>query len=179
MEQLVILLIIAAISLINWILQKSAEFRKRKLEEARKQRDGDTVPADFTSIQEEETENWEAPPEELRKFLEALGVPEEELAPKPKPAPPPPVPVATLPPPPALPRRSRFQKPDEEMLRMARRLESAEQGMKGQEQPAFAGGQLNVFLKDPNSARNAIVLRELLGPPKGWDFSPPGEGGLR
>lgn len=90
MEQLIILLLIALISLINWIIQKSKETRKKRQLERRADATGETVKRPETSpVAEAETA--------MRRLREALGLPEE--------AEPPVIPRRAQPevPPPALP----------------------------------------------------------------------------
>lgn len=78
MEQFVLLIIIAAISLINWILQKSAEHReKRKAERAR----GETIHPSEAAPQTRPEGQFDGA-EQTRKFLEALGLPEDALPPR-------------------------------------------------------------------------------------------------
>ncbi|MEX1118697.1 MAG: hypothetical protein WEB60_07870 [Terrimicrobiaceae bacterium] len=81
MEQLVILVIIGLISLVNWLMQRSAQIKeKRRLEKAAQQ--GEPVET-FDSEPSFETQE-ERPDESMRKLMEALGLPVEE--------PPPPIP---------------------------------------------------------------------------------------
>ena len=83
MEQLVILIVIAAISLINWLLQKSAEHKNKRAQ------DGDPDGSDAPSVIEREPEAPHSdgtvqPPAsetELRRFFEALGIPPQDAPP--------------------------------------------------------------------------------------------------
>jgi len=182
MEQLVILLIIGAISLINWLLQKSAEHRARRAQEQAEAEGG--VPAATAAAADDVYEplafeqepsqparpgSWEAPPDELKKFLEALGVPENQFAPEP-PAPAP-EPVA----PPPLPVEPRFidaaprvvAKPDARMRELARNLERAEGRIEVEEvSDVVSVSGVHGMLRSPGGLRDAIVLREVLGAPK-------------
>lgn len=82
MEQVVILLVIGAISLINWLIEKSAKLREEKRREAQGQRPiepaapiGNPLPKRRQSPQEDQ----------MRELLETFGFP---VAPEPSPAPP-------------------------------------------------------------------------------------------
>jgi hypothetical protein len=71
MEQVVILLLIALISLINWLVKKSSELRKaRKLKEGTAEglRGAPSAPDTQSEVN-------------MRRFREALGLPEEALPP--------------------------------------------------------------------------------------------------
>ena len=71
MEQLVILLLIALISLINWLVKKSSELR-----EARKREQGSAKTGG--SLRSEPPQLPEAEPDiSMRRLREALGLPEE------------------------------------------------------------------------------------------------------
>jgi hypothetical protein len=75
MEQLVIILLIALISFINWLVKKSAEMR-----EARKREQGAAKSGE--SLRREPPPPPEAEPEiSMRRFREALGLPDEAQPP--------------------------------------------------------------------------------------------------
>ena len=77
MEQLVILLLIALISLINWLVKKSSELRKaRKLEKGAGKTE-ESLRGGASSPAESQSER------NLRRFREALGLPEEAAPPVP------------------------------------------------------------------------------------------------
>jgi len=166
MEQLVLLVIIALISFINWAMQKSAERRKaKKLAE----KSGPATPGQRPKPQpatDAETE--------MRRFMDALGLPTEAEPPviqrqeQVEPAPqrqvtPPPIPKQQ----PQF-QRGRVQKPEREMQELAARLQRAEIG--GAEEsvglPGGRSGSYRELLKSPQSLRDAVVVREILGPPK-------------
>ena len=144
MEQLVLLLIIGAISLINWLIDQSGKRReKRRLEkelsgqasEESVYRESSPAPA------ETDTENPRG--QEMRRFLESFGIPlpeeieepvvsQEVVAPRKSPPPllQPPLVVSRKTPAPVQMAPDRFS------------------------------------LKSPAALRQAIVLREILGPPR-------------
>jgi len=88
-EQLIILLVIGAISFVNWLIRQSVEARERKKQQANEDRGGDTP----SILSEQEAEGHspapptarreENPDESMRKLMEALGLPLEEEPPKP------------------------------------------------------------------------------------------------
>lgn len=181
MDQLVLLLIIGAISLINWIIQKSAEHReKRKAEQAR----GDSIhPAAPPSQQHPETQF--DPVDQTRKFLEALGLPEDALPPKPTPASPPPLPI---------PQQELFTQPEPEQRNFLHkirpdleqrlhpepasktdftplpRLRPSELGAaKVTSSPSSSARTLVTdLLAEEDGMRRAIVMKEILGSPKAF-----------
>lgn len=144
MEQLVLLLIIGAISLINWLIEQSAKRReKRRLEQEL------TTQEPEESIYRESTPAHPAPStesprgEEMRRFLESFGIPmpEEIEAPVVNQEVPPPRPSVPLP----------FQPPVVAPKRTPLPVRNSPEG---------------VFLKSPTALRQAIVWREILGPPR-------------
>ncbi len=171
MEQLIFLLLIALISFINWLMQRSAELReKRKLERA-KQSSAEDHPYHVSPEEEPEpapvrrSQPAPDPQAEMRKLMEALGLPMEEEPPKveeQRPAPPPlpsfpseplprPEPVFVAPPPPARPKT-------------ATQRTAAAVVTSG---PTPNAAIMSV-LRSRDGARQAIVLREILGPPKAF-----------
>ncbi len=198
MEQFVLLIIIAAISLINWILQKSAEHReKRKAERAR----GETIHPSEEAPQSRPAGQFDGA-EQTRKFLEALGLPEDALPPRPQerqqqPAPPP------LPPEPVgqtsrygetepEPKRSFLHKVDSSLeqrlypdvpvevrppTRAADRLPTRTRRLPSTAAivttaPSSSARDLvEQIITQKDGLRRAVVMREILGPPKaveGW-----------
>ena len=95
MEQLVLLLIIALISFINWLMQRAAEAREKRRAEKAKQR-GEFREEMAPAADSSELDN---PEEAMRKLMEALGLPLEEEPPKVQKAPPP-APLPEVAPPP-------------------------------------------------------------------------------
>lgn len=156
MEQFVILVVIALISFINWIIQRSAELReKKKLEQKNL-----GIPEGNPYQQAEAPEPLPAPANrepadpaaEMRKLMEALGIPLEDPAPpvvtrQQPPVEPPPLPAAPPQPVPA-----------------PRRLPLPPQSTTSSTPPRQ--GPLAAALRSRTSLRNAIVLREILGPPR-------------
>jgi hypothetical protein len=156
MEQLVILVLIGLVSLINWIVQKSAETRaKRKLEA--QEPDGNTLisrepfvsePVDIS--REERSED-----DRVRNLMNALGL-ETPFVPEPEEA---------IVPPPFLP----------SLEEMAAKIEPAqvlrEQWHTKKIPPKIVKSKrkrvrVGALLAAPNGLRNGILLSEVLGPPK-------------
>ena len=71
MEQLVIILLIALISIINWIIQKSKETREKRKLEKRADATGEPVAKHEPAPDATGTETA------MRRLREALGLPEE------------------------------------------------------------------------------------------------------
>ncbi len=102
MEQLVIILLIALISFINWLVKKSAEMREARKREQGAAKSGET-------LRSEPPPPPEAEPEiSMRRLREALGLPDEAQPPAlpkrmeqrvPPPLVPPPLPPPRRPPP--------------------------------------------------------------------------------
>jgi hypothetical protein len=157
MEQLVILVVIALISFINWIIQRSAELReKRKLE-----RKNLGIPDANPYHQSEAPEARPAlPPQkpvdpaaEMRKLMEALGIPLEE-------EPPPPVVHREQPPP--LPEPPAPPKP---LVIPGPRVAVSPPAVPVPAAPKHSS-PLAAALRSQNDLRKAIILREILGPPR-------------
>ncbi|HEY5954129.1 MAG TPA: hypothetical protein VIT18_07180 [Terrimicrobiaceae bacterium] len=183
MEQLVILLLIAAISLINWIVQKSKETREKRKLEKRADSTGESLkgaPA-------------EPPPEpeaeiSMRRLREALGLPEAAEPPAiPKRVEPPAQPrkpkkQATSPPslpdepiaPPPLPRPARkpivvhvppvHRPPEHHVFDFPHRTFKPAAKTEAAPRPH---SRIRELLGSPGGLRAAVVLSEILGPPKG------------
>ena len=151
MEQLVLLLVIAAISLVNWLIERSGKLREQRRLQKEAASRGETTLAPAPTVPEasprEEIE------EQMRRMMESFGFPVEEPAPaieKPQPI------VEFVPPPapPPLPKTAPFI----ERPRIRR----------GKEVAAVSSERslwLN-RLDSPQGLREAVVLREILGPPK-------------
>jgi hypothetical protein len=148
MEQLVLLLIIGAISLINWLIEQSGKRREqRRFEAERARREAEPSPYQEpapspTSIPEVHKSE---PQQEMRRFLESFGIPmPEEVAPQ-EVAPEflTPAPAQT----PALAPTPRT------IVRKLKPTSSKPQ-------------QVQLEIKSPAALRQAIVWREILGPPR-------------
>jgi hypothetical protein len=150
MEQLVLLLVIAAISLANWLIERSAKLREKKrlLKEASQDGQPEPVTQPESAREPSAREDLE---EHMRRMMESFGMPVEEtrsfqetptprvVFEEPVAPPPPPLPVIH-------PRiRRSASKPS-----VARRPRSPWTARLGSSQ----------------GLREAIVLREILGPPK-------------
>lgn len=175
MDQLVLLVIIGLISLINWVMQKAAEKRERaKLERESKHEAGRNI---YTQKPKREAIPRRAPsPQQdpLKELMEALGLPPDAASP------PPAVPRAapefeeefasleeSAPP---LPRKMsvpRWQtpqvlRPDEKTARLASAFSAQEKSPA--EKPRTSS--VRAMLADRASKRHAIVIAEILGPPR-------------
>lgn len=173
-EKLVILVVIGLISLVNWIIQRSSELReKRKLEKKRmgipegnpyrsQPEPAPPAPAAEPVAQRPAVE----PAAEMRKLMEALGLPLEDEPPVVKRAPEPPLPVH-----PPLPVFEKTVQP----VRMA--VPAPRLAPK----PALPATPAAVVTPRPRSpwaaalrsrdgVRQAVVLREILGPPKAFSL---------
>lgn len=190
MDQLVILLIIAAISFINWLLQKSADHKAKRAREKQLVEQGqvgseivefdDSPPSQTTS---------ERPDDATRRLMEALGLPTDAFPPAPveRELPPPP-PLDAVPPPPPLPvrRKSFAHKIDstlEDRLRPAEVShwnDAASRGVRATKRAnAIAGNDVPqsesakramALLSSQDGLKASILAREILGPPKGLVF---------
>jgi hypothetical protein len=156
MEQLVILLIIGLISLINWLMQRSAELKeKRRLEKAAQQGEIHSPPPPSTAPPPVDAD----PAESMRKLMEALGLPVEEA--------PPPVPVRREPPPilrepPPAPRPVSPYVPRSEGPQRPALAHTAAAKVEKSKPSRF-----RTLLSSPSGIRDAMVLSEILGKPKG------------
>ena len=184
MDQLVLLVIIGLISLINWVMQKAAEKREQaKLEREAERESGRNI---YTQKPERK-----APPrrvqspakDPLKDLMEALGLPPEALPPQPvatrtrtdreeeftsleggSPRLPKPAPVAEKPQwqPPSI------RRPDEKMARLASAFAAKEKAATSEKtQPS----SVRAMLSNRTSKRHAIVLAEILGPPRALQSS--------
>jgi hypothetical protein len=170
MEQLVILLLIALISFINWLIKKSAALREaRKLEQGAT-RSGDT-------LRSEPPPPPEAEPEiSMRRLREALGLPDEAQPPAlPKRmeqrVPPPPLALAP-PPPPPLPPPARPAilhvpvTPAHEEYRFIGMHHRIGKRASPKIEAAASTSRIRELLGSTGGLRDAVVLSEILGPPK-------------
>jgi hypothetical protein len=169
MEQLVIILLIALISFINWLVKKSAEMR-----EARKREQGAATSGE--SVKSEAPPPPEAEPEiSMRRFREALGLPDEAQPPAlPKRmeerVPPPPVPPPLPPPrrpPPARPVISHAAvAPAHGEYRFIEMPHRIGKPAAPRIEVAASTSRLRELLGSTGGLRDAVVLSEILGPPK-------------
>ncbi len=88
MEQLVILLLIALISFINWLIKKSSQLREARKREQGAAKAGDSLRSEQgaakagDSLRSEPSQAPEAEPEvSMRRLREALGLPDEAQPP--------------------------------------------------------------------------------------------------
>ena len=156
MEQLVILLVIGIISLVNWLMQRSAGICEQRKAEA--ERLGLPEGNPFQSVEAKPAAKpapEKDPAREMRKLMEALGLPLEDEEPPVRSARPP---APELPPLPADPPKAPAPKPVSQFSAMA---------TSGRDVPA-ARNPLAQALRSRNGVRQAIVLREILGPPKAF-----------
>ncbi len=154
MEQLVLLLVIAAISLVNWLIDRSAKLREQRRLQKESANRGE--PDSFEEPPLPEASAREELEEHMRRVMESFGIPVEEPKPvfespapvvvfeEPAAAPPPPLPAPRA----TAPRRSK-------KATVAQRPRS----------PWVAR------LATSQGVREAIVLREILGPPKAFSES--------
>ena len=169
MEQLVVLLAIAAISFVNWLIKKSAEQREKRRR---------AIPPPIARQDDAaEPATWRAPEEDLRKFMEALGLPPDEPPPRVEswqppaadfepepvrvPAAPPPLPEAAVP----VYRPPRINRPSEESLALARRLQARQDPIRAGE--IGNSSRVREMLRSPSGLRDAMILKEILAEPKG------------
>lgn len=188
MEQLVILLLIALISIINWIIQKSKESREKRKLEKRADATGEPVAKHEPAPDATGTETA------MRRLREALGLPEDAAPPAiPKRAepksveaeriepkrmerkkrversilPPPPSPDRLVPP--ALPKPER--RPAVVHVPSVRwdhrRFEHLHKMAKpSQPEAPTQPPRIRELLQSQGGLRDAVVLSEILGPPK-------------
>jgi hypothetical protein len=157
-QQIVIIVIIGLISLVNWLMKSSAELRERRRQERERLGipEGDPYHEDSRKAK---TPGSLAPPTqasspEMRRLLEALGLPADEEQEPPAPVVLPPIPACQ----PPTPRKPSSGKPRGEMPHA--RASAIP--------PAAPVSPLSLALHSRDSIRQAIVLRELLGPPKAF-----------
>jgi hypothetical protein len=184
MDQLVLLVVIGLISLINWVIQKAAEKREQaKLERGAKRETGRNI---YTQKQQRPAaaRRASAPTQDpFKELMDALGLPAETVLPPPvaqRPAPEAEEEFASLEEaPPPLPKRAapkaespRWQpasvrRPDEKTARLASAFAAKEKA------PAEKAHRVSVreLLADRTSKRQAIVLAEILGPPRALQSS--------
>jgi len=151
MEQLVLLLVIAAISLVNWLIERSGKLREQRRLQKEAARRSDSAPEPRPTFPEPSAR--EQIEEQMRRVMESFGIPVEE--PKPQPLQQAPVVTFVAPPtPPPLP--SPFPAVEQPRPRRSKDFASVSR-------------ERSPWLKrldSPQGLSEALVLREILGPPK-------------
>lgn len=174
MEQLIFILIIALIGFVNWLIQKSNELREqRKLERQRQAQAGrETIYA--PEPEEAEPQVFEAKDfeeEAARRLREALGLPEESEFPRPvRRVEPPPVPEPVFLPPVVvekavpvvvIPPPRDEEGPEKPVLHRRFRKVAVPEPVKSEP------SQLRRLLASRGGLRDAVLLAEILGSPRG------------
>lgn len=151
MEQLVLLLVIAAISLVNWLIERSAKLREQRRREKEASNQGQPPPVSSPNFPEpsprEEIEDH------MRRMLESFGLPLED--PKPIPQKTAPVFIFEEPIAPPLPPKPQLTTPRPAVRRGLEKSTSTRPNRPWTSR-----------LSSPQGLREAMVLREILGPPK-------------
>lgn len=166
MEQLVILVIIGLISLVNWLMKRSAEMKeKRRFEKAS---DHGEPPESLVPEPSFETQE-ERPDEAMRKLMEALGLPVEEVPPPiPKSAPAPQVETIFEEPPPPVVTPSFSHKRLSEQPREVF-VHEVPQAPHIRRRPAIVEvaepSRFRTLISTKEGIRDAFVLAEVLGKP--------------
>ncbi len=149
-QQIVIIVIIGLISLVNWLMKRSAEIREeRKLERERLGiPEGDPFHPESQRAENPASQPspLEAPSHDMRRLMEALPTPAVRQV-TPRGLPPPP----SCQPPPA--RKPRVENPNSQAFAIPH---------------AATATPLSLALRSRDGIRQAIVLREILGPPKAF-----------
>lgn len=170
MEQLVILVLIGLVSLINWLVQKSAEQRDKRKAEAEAQGGGELRQPPAREIRPAGADDA------ARRLREALGLPDDEELP-------PPLPRAERTEPPQLPEPFLTEAVPPPVIREAARafVPVAEPAARpavprvppmksAPAAPAFVTraepSRFRALIATSAGARDAVVLAEILGPPK-------------
>lgn len=195
-EQIILLLVIGLISLVNWVIQKSAEARKKRQMQERIDRGEEPaqpVASRRYDHHDEEPETEGDPAENMRRLMEALGLPLEDAPPQPVPRP-----QAAPPPLPAQPREM-VQPPP--LVRTVREMEAAgempvhrqpapvvtsqpqraklhdwqrkaakslEASAAAEASRAVKPSRVRQMIQQPESLRDAVILTEILGRPRGF-----------
>lgn len=147
MEQVVILLVIGAISLINWLIEKSAKLREEKRREAQGQRPIESA----APIGEPVTERRIIPEDDqMRELLEAFGFP---AAPKSAPQQPQPA----------------FVEPQPTAIPVVQPKPTPVASIRAAAPPKIQRRTANPWakrLRSPSGYKEAVVLSEILGSPR-------------
>lgn len=197
MEQVILLLVIGLISLVNWMIQKSAEARKKRQIQERVDR-GEVEPSQPVTARSYDSDDAASetdgdPAENMRRLMEALGLPLEDAPPQrvqrqqaePPPLPaqpremmqPPPLvrtvremeergemPVHRQPtPPPVVTAQPQRAKLHDWQRKAAKALEASAAAEAARTVKPSRARQM---LRQPESVRDAIILSEILGKPK-------------
>ncbi len=155
MEQLILLVVIGLISLINWAIKKSAQMREQKrIEEATLRGEAPELPPEPEPRAFENA--GEEPGERMRKLMEALGLPPADLPPpllRTEPTRPPHQEKTAAPP------AQKIQVPTTPLPTHRTRTPKLPK-------PVTSPSPFRQLLTRPESAREAIVLAEILGSPR-------------
>jgi hypothetical protein len=179
MDQLVLLVIIGLISLVNWVMQKAAEKREQAKLEREEREAGKQSVYRQPPPQGRRTERRARAPQQdpLKELMEALGLPPEAAAPQPvapraeteaeefgsmESVPPPPVPQPASAAPKPRWQPPSIRRPDEKAAKLAAAFAAKEKGSSDRPRPA----SVRELLADRTSKRHAVVLAEILGPPR-------------
>ena len=178
MEQLIILVLIAAVSFINWLIKKSGEARAAKKLKDLQDRGGESYQVTAPSREQGRPVADEGA-EAMRKFMEALGLPaDQEQAPPPIPerritldpevfSPPPiierrPEPIFTPPPLPDFVPTISVPEWREEGPALSAPIHSWNEPVEEKPKPSRAAE----LLTSRGGLRDAIILSEILGQPR-------------
>ena len=174
MEQVVIIVIIGLISLVNWVVKRSAEIREeRKLERQRLGiPEGDPFHSAPRQAEKPEPPHRPAiaPSPDMRRLMEALGLPqeEEEAPPMPDVREAPPLP-AHRPPDAPKPRAKKTVVAYTPQPTVTKHVPcSATRNAVSVPPDATPVSPLAAALRSHGGIRQAVVLREILGPPKAF-----------
>jgi hypothetical protein len=171
MEQVVILLLIALISLVNWLVKKSSELREARKREQGAAEGGGSLRSEPPQLPEAEHEI------SMRRLSEALGLPEEaeppvlpkrmeRQVPPPRATPPPPLPPPR-PSPLARPVISHVPlAPAHEEYRFIELPHTISKPARPRIEVAPSSSRIRELLGSAGGLRDAVVLSEILGPPK-------------
>jgi hypothetical protein len=170
MEQLVFVLVLGAIALIQWVMKKSAEERKGA-------QTGNSQPP-YRPTGPRPIDPFPRPDDAARKLREALGLPAEVHVPEPvrrTPRSTPPTVPAT--PPSASPFIEAAEKfaastrfASQQQAKPARKKAPTSKASAAHKSPLESRSHLEELLHSNDGLRNAMLAREILGPPKGLEF---------
>jgi len=169
MEQFVFVLILGIIAFIQWVMKKSAEERKGA------RTGGDTQPP-YRPTGSRPIDPFPRPDDAARKLREALGLPAEVHVPEPvrRTLTPPPVPASRPPASPLIEAAEKFtastRLASQQQAKPARKKAPASKAPAAHKSPVEPRSRLEDLLHSNDGLRNAILAREILGPPKGLEF---------
>ena len=182
MEQLVILIFIGAISLVNWLIKRSGEIREQK--RLRQKLYGDSLPTDDTAAHSFDPQrNTDSPsaenvPDGMRKLMEALGIELADEEPRPVTLPqqtpkPQNIEPASHKPDTSKSKRSdfrsklaKFEKSIASATPIQPRAPLITASRTSSDAVSAPSSRISALLRNPSSLRDAIILREILGPCK-------------